>query len=463
VIAVADVLRAVPDVAAFCSVQQLQALVDTLRGDPRFDVSVAGTSGSGIPIHHMRMGTGRVKALFVAFPHCSEPIGGLTVFALLTLLRQRHPALIEADVEWHVVPCIDPDGAMLNEGWTLQPFTLDRHMRHFYKQELADQPECSFPISYKRLVFDRPTAEAKILRQLLNDIRPDLYCSLHNTAVGGGAWFCLTRDIGDRAYQRLYALLEAHQIPLQPRPPFREWCVEFAPGIEELLTTRRYYDGVEVTTPHPELVLQWGACSWEYLAEIKPSALTFVAELPYVKHPSDGSPRETGEYRRRLKLRLDAENKFLVTVILEEWERVKGELDAGSPFYRKIAHGIVAAKDTLHEGLPSSPYKARDLLFNPAYSGRMTEGERFDEYLRRFHVLSNMYGFVRLLRAGQPTSAVWRAIERVEPIFDDALAEVVQEIDGTAFQVIDGHTLARVQLGSALIALDTVLERQTDV
>jgi len=75
-----------------------------------------------------------------------------------------------------------------------------------------------------------------------------------------------------------------------------------------------------------------GASSQEYLLEIKPSALVFVAELTHGKHPGDTSEKETGQTLRQLKLRLDADDKYLASVILEEWENVKEELDETSHF-----------------------------------------------------------------------------------------------------------------------------------
>jgi len=320
VIDVAGVLQAVPGFETFCSVEKLHNLVETLRADSNFQIKIAGTSVNGIPIHHVRFGKGSVKALVVAFPHCSEPIGSLTVFSLLTLLARGNRELTEADVEWHIVPCIDPDGALLNEGWTQQLFTLANHMRHFYKQQLRDQAECSFPIHHNRLVFDRPTKEARVLQGLLEEIRPDFYSSLHN-GVMGGAYFLISRDIGGKYYRQLKELLERQRIPLQESPPRLEGGASFAPGICEPIATWKYYDQLEKTTPCPEQVLNFGANSWDYLAQIKESALTFVSELPHVRHPSDGSQQATSQNLRQLKLRLDADKKFVVTVILEEWEK----------------------------------------------------------------------------------------------------------------------------------------------
>jgi hypothetical protein len=456
---VAEILRELPHFDSFCSVGTLQALAEDLRRDTATcTVAVAGLSRNGLPIHHIRCGRGSLKALFVGFPHCDEPIGGLTTYGLITLLRQRNHELAAADVEWHIVPCIDPDGARLNEGWTQTAFTLESFLRNFHKQELADQADCSFPIRHKRLVFDAPTPEAAVLQRLLTDIRPDFYYPLHN-AWAGGAFFFFSRVLDLSCYDELCGLLAGHAIALQTSAPHRVWCDSFAPGLYEIVTTRKIYDTLEKTTPHPEKVFKSGACSWEYLAQIKPDAFTLVTELPYVRHPSDGSQAPSALSMRQLKLRIDADNKFLATVILEEWAKVEQDLDATSPFYRKIFAGVIASKDGLAEGLPSWGRKTRDVLFNPAYGQPMTEGERFNTYLfDRFYVLCHCHEFVRLLKGSGQTAMVRQSIARMEKVFDAALCELRQNIAMDRFEIVSLDALARVQLGSGLIVLNALLD-----
>jgi hypothetical protein len=454
---VAEVLNVVPSFQRFCSVDALYGLVEALRGSSGFEVIVAGSSANGLPIHHVRFGGGHVKVLLVGFPHPNEPIGGMTAFSLLTLLKSRHRELINADVEWHVIPCIDPDGAVLNEGWTQEPFTPANYMRHFHRQEARDQVDTAFPIGYKRLVFDQPTAEASVLMGLLTQIRPDLYYSLHNAALGGGAWYCLSHDIGRRHYQLLYNLLDQYGIPLQVSRPLEGLCSQFGEGILGHYSAKRTYDFLERTVAQPEELMQHGALSWDYLAEIKESAISLITELPYVRHPSDRSKVQTGESHRHLLLREDAENKYIATLIFEEWEKVKMDLDAKSPFYRKTFIGVISGKDTLHEGLTSWQHKTRDILFNPRYSRTMTEGERFNVHLERFFILCQQYEFVRLLRASTQTERVRGTTERLEPAFGEALDAIAQRANFEAFEVVCLDDLVRVQLGSGLIVLNSLL------
>jgi hypothetical protein len=390
-----------------------------------------------------------------------EPIGGMTVFSLLALLERSNQALLEADVEWHIVPCIDPDGALLNEGWTQQAFSLESRMKHYYLQPLADQVDTSFPVSYKKNVWERPSKEAQILKGVLESVRPDFFFSLHNAQMGG-AFYYLSRDIDSRFRREICQLLEEHRFPIQKRPMWREVATEFSPGFIEFPWRRKRYDHLERTTSTPEKFLNYGIGSWDYLSQIKPEALTFVAEMGYVRHPGDESEMPTGENLRHFKLRLDADSKFLATMLAEEWERVRNDVESASPFYKVIAERMaLLTPDRLCEGgYPLSRYPTRDILFNPQHDRMMSEGDRFAACMvdGGYTFLVGSHQFVRLLRESKQTQPIRHAFERLSRGFDSALAQLACHVDFDAFEVFSCDTLAKVQLGSGLIALNSLLD-----
>jgi hypothetical protein len=499
---VAQVLRDFPPCEKFCSVATLHAWVEALRTDAsdlravnttaiengrsegaalrtaeadgtnascRTDVAapctveIAGTSAKGIPIYHLRFGSGSTKALIVGGPHAPEQIGSATILGLLNLLKERHSALFAADVEWHIVPCLDPDGAILNEGWTQKSFTLENYLRNHYEQPSADQVDRSFPIRYKKLHFDKPTPEAKVLQKLLDQIRPDYFYTLHNFSPAGATWFAISRDIDARYYRELHQLLERYRIPMRRRTPTSKFTAQFADGVCEWPTLRNIYDQLEKTMPFPEVTLQGtGAGSSSYLAQIKQGALSFCTELVHLRHPSATSQESTPENLRQIRLRIDADNKFLAALILEEWKTVAADLEVSSPFYRKLSKQLIEARETLHEGIPQwNLVRTRDILFNPADGKIATRSELFSAWMAdRFKFLCNAYGFVRLLEESRQTSAVLECIARMERVFAHAIADLGQQVDFEAFDVIDPRTLAQVQLGSGLIALNSVLEER---
>jgi hypothetical protein len=465
---VEKVLGAMPGFGKFCSVAEIHALVaDLQRDSTQLEVNVVGQSVNGLPIHHIRTGHGAVKALFVGFPHCMEPIGGITASSLLMLLHRGHRELLDADVEWHIVPCIDPDGALLNEGWTQQPFTFDRYMKNFYVQGVADQVDTSFPIAHKNLVRPGPPSpEGRVLQSLLEKIRPDFFFTLHNAWVGGAFYF-VSRDLPQPCQQQIRELMADHGVPVQRRPLFKEMCASYGEGFIEIWSVRNHYDFLERTIAAPEEHLPYGAGSWDYLAQIKPDALTFAAELGYLTHPWDESERPTGRNLRQFKLRLDADSKYLATVVLEEWERLKPQLDPANPFYRAIVGGTVLPEKAklVEGGLPLSLYPTSHILFNPQYDKSMTEGDLFNACVidGGFFFLRVGYQFVRLLKTSPQTDAVRQAIQRLDTAFDEGLRGLGEFIDLGAFKVTDCNTLARVQLGSGLIALNSILAERRKV
>ncbi len=460
---VQSVLRDLPHFETFCSVARLDGLVERLRADKRFVVEVAGKSRGGLPVHHVRFGRGAVKALLVAGPHPPETIGSLTVFAVMTLLQQGHRALTGAGVEWHIVPCIDPDSSRLNEGWTQQPFTPENFVRNFYLPTWLDQVDTSFPVTYKNLSMKNPPSqEGQVLQRVLDTVRPDFFFSLHNT-FAGGAFYYATRDLGRQCYRQIHALREQQRMPLRAEPQWSDFLARFDDGIVENYTVTKHYDFLARTMEHPEKVLQAGGSSFDYLAQIKPEALTFVAEMGYFRHPSNESERDTGLNLRQFKLREEADGKFLATAMLEEWEKVKQDIDPANPFYRAVTGYVVPTQEKVFEGgMPITRYSTRDALFNPKYSRTMTEREKFEVCIVNdgLKLLAINFQFVRMLRAASQTPGVRSAIERMEAIFSAAIKDRTGHFDWSQIEVFECDRLVKVQLGSGLIALNAFLAGQ---
>lgn len=424
------------------------------------EVETAGKSAGGAPIHHVRSGKGPVRALLVGFADCMEPIGALTVAGLMKLITQGAPEIIDVGVEWHVVPCADPDGALLNEGWTQAPVTPERFMRHYYVPASRDRLEETFPLRHKKLFFNEPSQEAQVLSTILDGVRPDFYFPLHNAWVGG-AFHYLTRDIGESYYRETRDLLDSIGFPLQKRPLWKEFLQAYEVGFVEMYSKKKLYDYLEQVHDRPEDLLSGGAMSIDYLSEIKPEALSFLVELGYLRHPADESERVLNENMRRFMLRTEADSKFLGTLMLEEWERTRDDLDTESPFYRAVTGGgLFPTRDRLlGGGMPISRYPTSDFLFNPEWDRPMTEADQFTCAIvdGGFLFLFKSYQFVRLLKASPQTERVRRAVEKLDKAYDETLAKIGESVDISAFEAFDYDTMVRAQLGGGLIALNAVI------
>ncbi|CAM3992248.1 hypothetical protein KIPE111705_35080 [Kibdelosporangium persicum] len=130
-----------------------------------------GRSRLGEPITMVSIGNGPRSALVFAGPHPNEPIGFLTVPRLAESVTRD-----DLGFTWHLIGCVDPDGARLNEGWYAGPLSRERYFRGFYRPPFDEQVEWTFPDGMP---------ETRALRAVIDEVRPDLMCSLHNGEVGG--------------------------------------------------------------------------------------------------------------------------------------------------------------------------------------------------------------------------------------------------------------------------------------
>ncbi|MFJ5220780.1 M14 family zinc carboxypeptidase [Streptomyces sp. NPDC088354] len=157
---------------------------------PGCQVEQLGLSQGGRPVGMLTIPGGLRHVLVVAGMHPNEPAGHLTVLALARLLARTSNWTSAIGCTWHLVGCIDPDGAALNEPWTSRPLDLDRYHRHFYRTPIAAQPEWTFPAQGS----DGSLPKTTILRELLTTVRPEVYIDLHSSDFGG-AVFVVNRPL----------------------------------------------------------------------------------------------------------------------------------------------------------------------------------------------------------------------------------------------------------------------------
>ena len=170
-----EILNLVPDYATFYTVDELdrqidrlaQAYPDTIRTE------IIGTSRQGHPIKAMIMGRGQKTALCFACPHPNEPIGAMTMITLGEIFGAHPEYLEQTQFTWYLIPCIDPDGTRLNEGWFKGPYSLLNYARGFYRPPGNKQVEWTFPINIRGAKFDDPLPETQALMKLIDALDDD--------------------------------------------------------------------------------------------------------------------------------------------------------------------------------------------------------------------------------------------------------------------------------------------------
>ncbi|MGC0312823.1 hypothetical protein QBC98_001295 [Kitasatospora acidiphila] len=147
------------------------------RWPDRCRLRTIGTSRGGRPLQLLSIGTAPEQALVVAGAHANESrLGGASIVELAQRVL-ADPAQ-HAAVTWNYLLCLDPDGAQLAESGPREPSQPLDHFRHFYRQAPDEQPEWAPSVG-------RMLPESRALLDLIDELRPFVQCSLHNSEMGG--------------------------------------------------------------------------------------------------------------------------------------------------------------------------------------------------------------------------------------------------------------------------------------
>lgn len=238
--------------------------------------------------------------LVIGQPHPNEPIGMATITALAARLASDPDAVAATGVKWHFLPCADPDGTRLNEGWFAGPWTREFYARHFYRPGGAQQVEWTFPFATDGFTVDAPMPETRSLMAAIDLVRPRIAASLHNGEMGG-AYFYAGEGAPD-LYRELAALCVARGIPLHRGEPETSLSIELAPSVFTVPTAQQMYDLATSVGMDPATLVS-GASSLEYALRYG-EVFPIVVELPYWRdaRADDMSPDPLGRTRREVTL-----------------------------------------------------------------------------------------------------------------------------------------------------------------
>jgi hypothetical protein len=324
-------LESVPEIEVFSTADELvEGLRELAERHP--DVTTlrrVGTSRLGDPLLCLTIGSFEDNALVFGLPHPNEPIGGLSALHLARRLCEDAELRQRLGHRWHVIACIDPDGLRLNEGWLKGPFTREHYARNFYRPAGDEQIEWTFPLDYKTAYFDDVLPETAALMRLIDQLRPTLMCSLHNTELGGVYYYLSRPEPG------LHGVLQ--EIPsrlglsLDRGEPESPSIAQFADGIFKMPDIETIYDYyVEHGDPLPESF--GGNSSHSYARPY--GTLTLLSEVPYWDDTrvSDASPSATS-YADALREQA-AGVRDLVGWMDEILAATGDDLSAGSAFAR---------------------------------------------------------------------------------------------------------------------------------
>ena len=235
-------MDAVPDIAAFPTVDELNDSCEQIiaeAGENAARMTRIGTSRLGEPLQAVTVGGGDRHALILGGVHPNEPIGGLTALHLIRSLI-GDPGLRDAlGYTWHILPCIDPDGMRLNEGWFSGAVNRAEYGRRFYRPAPEEQVVWAFPVAYRDLYFDRVLPETLAMMRLIDDAEPTLLCSLHNGEFGG-VFYYLSHEAPE-LYAALHEMPAHVGLPMHSGEPEAPFVPVLATGIYGAASIERAY------------------------------------------------------------------------------------------------------------------------------------------------------------------------------------------------------------------------------
>ena len=446
------VLDDVPDYGGFLTVDELNESSRELAEE--FDhvrLLRAGVSTEGEAIHALRIGEGSRNALLFGFPHPNEPIGAMTLEYLSRRLAEDDDLRGELDYTWHIVKCIDPGGARLNEGWFKGEFSPLRYALNYYRPPGKNQVEWTFPIDYKTLHFHTPLPETRALMALIDEHKPDLMYSLHNAGFCGVYWY-----LGDDApsmYPRLHSLVRDQGLPLHMGEPETPYIEKLDDAIFRMFGVEESYDFNERHSDvDPATIIQNGTSSHGYLRSVC-DGFTLVCEMPYYydRRVTDDSPSDVD--RRKAVLEGIERGEELYDYLRPRLRKIAARANKASRLYATVS-------DYIENFERRNAPRRRHAETTEEYEGKATVAQEFDS-----RVSTRFYSMLRLgmiLRVADEAlaSGADREVELAREEVHGRLLEVNDAVAGEAeIEVIPIRKLVRTQLGSGLMMAEHLKSR----
>lgn len=374
---IAAVMERVPHSESFLTIRELdESTLDLAARYPGLvEAREVGRSREGRPIRCLKIGSGSRNALLFACPHPNEPIGAMTLDFLARELAENSQLRESMDYTWYLIKVSDPDGIALNEGWFKGPFTIHNYLRHYYRPAFHEQVEWTFPVSYKRLHFDAPLPETRVLMDLIEALKPDFVYPLHNLGFGGAYWY-LSRP-APQLYEGYYACVRRMGVPRKLGEAEVPYAKSFAPAVFQMLTVKDDYDYTETyTDADPVAGHPFGTSSGDYaMRHGAENPFVFVCELPYFFErriddltPSEITRREAVVESCRYKARHHEDLARLAGPVLELLSMPDN-------------HFKTAFDERMASGKGDLEAQIRWAESNPEFSAQATVAQAFDNLL----------------------------------------------------------------------------------
>ncbi|MFE2823413.1 M14 family zinc carboxypeptidase [Streptomyces sp. NPDC059271] len=369
----------VPHVTAFPTVAEINNRLAALaeRHPSVATLRRIGTSRGGEPLMRLDIDGGPRTALVVGGPHPNEPIGSITALHLAESLCADPALRRRLGHSWHIIGCIDPDGAKLNYSWFDRPHDRIAYFRGFYRPAFFDQIEWTFPLDHRGMSFEATLPEVHAWMESIDELRPDLMPSLHNSDTGG-VFYYLSRNTSDLP-RRLSALPPLFGLTLDVGEPESPGAPLYAPAVFGQWDTP---EEIDYLIEHGKAPDSWSAGDSSFSYARKYATTGLIAEVPMWSDAtfSDTSPSTIP--LDALREQEHAATQHTLQILGDVYAEAADHIDPGSAFARACRDRLTSKPSVL-----------------PPTTGRLATRAEVASQAQSRHLLRLRYGsmLVRLL------------------------------------------------------------------
>jgi hypothetical protein len=448
-----EILEGVPTFKEFMTVKELDDSSEILANEFKsVELINLGKSKSGRAINCLKIGEGSKNALLFGFPHPNEPIGSLTVEFLSRFLAENPDTVEDLGYTWYLIKAIDPDGAALNEGWFKGKFDPVKFARNYYRPASHEQMEWTFPVTYKKLIFSNPPPETQALMKLMDQIKPSFMYSLHNAGFCG-VYYYVSHEI-QSMFPSFIKLVEKEELPIHEGEPEAPYIKQLQPAIFQMFGIQKRYDFYkENKVEKPHELIKCGTSSDDYLKRItNEKGFTLVCEMPYFYDKVLGDHSQS-EYDRRDEFLGSLEfYKEAQSFTKPRFESIRSFCDPSSKIFTSVADLI----DYFDGRIAPQIHHAKT---SPMYEGKATKAQAFDSMVaRKYYAVFRAAMTARLCKDAVMIHPEQRGhLNSIHKELDQWVVQTTTDLlKGTNFEVIPIQKLVKIQVGSALIAMQNL-------
>lgn len=433
---VLTVVDRVDNYKEFLTVNELDDELRKFQRKGLIEINQIGKSLNGHFILSAKIGNGKNTALVFGFPHPNEPIGSLTCLSLIKTISKNE--YLRKRFTWHIIPCADPDGAKLNEGWFKGKFTIEKYAKNFYRSMTPLQTDWTFPLKYKNHTFNDSPSNVIALAKLIEKTKPQLVYPIHNAGMSG-AYFFMTHHLGNKFYNELIDLCKNLSIPLDMGEPELEIMQEWKKPVYKEFTGKEYHDYYESVGIEPDK--KTGDSSIGYSKNFNQEVLGIIGEIPYIYDKKIEDNAFTKKTRRENIIhdiiRLEKLKKFVSNIMST------ADLNKNSIFYELFQYVVIQWEKILQT--------RKKYLEKDEYAKMATVSQEFSTIVIPNFRQSLLLGELRRLLIESPkTPQNTKLIEDVENEIAERIEFVKKNSEIKTFPI---RKLIQLQLGFLLLSL----------